>query len=434
MRGSEFLCLCALVFLQGCADIIPINYEALRTADTGNTQDHINLLRQQSEQVVGMPFTAGNNVEILLDGAQTYHSMLTAIAAAEKRIDMESFLFDNKEGEQFANALIGRSKAGVAVYLIYDAWGSSDTDSFLFDRMRQAGIRVMEYNPVDAASFLDMSVNHRDHRKLLLIDGETAFVGGINISDVYRLKLRLKQLLNIAGDTADPNQLPWRDTHVKINGPAVEQFERLFVKTWRQNNKAPIEDAAHINFTHRKGLLVQAVEESPTRNIFAFYRSLLMAIALAQRSVHLTTGFFVPPTDLRNALRQAAERGVDVTLILPSRNDSDLALEAGHATYENLLESGVKIYEYQGAILHAKTGVIDGIWSTVGSFNLDWRSAALNDECNAIILDKNFAVQLEAVFQEDIKHSILVDRNLWQERPLLEKINEWKSSFFKNLL
>ncbi len=423
----RFIGLISLLGMVSCAALPNAQYDNLRAIDKGTEADHIALLRHEGEEISGTHFVSGNKVTLLTDGAATYPAMLAAIRGAQKRIDMESFLFDEGEGKQFARALIQRRMAGVEVNLIYDSFGSIDTPSEMFDRMEEAGIHLVEYNPIDPVSVIDTSANHRDHRKLLLIDGKTAFVGGVNISAVYKLKLKVKNALHIHNKDQDIEKLPWRDTHLKISGPVVAEFEKFFMETWNEQDGGPISDPPPTPRAKQGDILVQAIDGTPDMDKFSIYRSLLMSIALAHTSIHLTTGFFVPTPDLVDALQNAAKRGVDVTLILPSHSDSDLALKAGHASYEDLMEAGVKIYEFQDAVLHAKTAVIDGLWSTVGSSNLDWRSVVLNDECNAVVLDKGFSDDLEKLFQQDIKHSKYIDSAVWSERPWWEVLDEWKA-------
>ena len=262
-----------------------------------------------------------------------------------------------------------------------------------------------------------------------MVDGKIAFTGGLNISEVYRLKLRKKHTHTPSSDDLDPEHMPWRDTQVKIEGPVVAEFERLFMQTWHDQEDEDnfIADPPLTPKTSKGNLLVQAIDGTPGSNHFSIYRSLLASIALAQKSVHITAAYFVPPPELARALRRAAERGVDVTLILPTESDSDLALQAGHAYYEDLMESGVHIYERRDAILHAKTAVIDGIWSTVGSSNMDWRSVLFNDECNAVILGSAFGQQMESMFRDDLAQSNHIDPQEWNARSFWNKVDEWKA-------
>ncbi len=425
-------CLWILIFLflpAACAQLPAVDPDIAAARQAALSQPPLEVLRQQGEHIAGIPFVGGNKVTLLQDGAATYPAMLAAIHSARKRIDMESFLFDEKEGRLFAEALLQKRKSGVQVNLIYDGIGSDDTSSALFDRLRAHGVHIMEYNPVDLGSIADSSFNHRDHRKLLIIDGETAFTGGVNISMLYKLKLKVKRLVDEPEDSSelDPEKTPWRDTHVKIEGPVVAEFEKIYTQTWREQKSDYVPLPPPTLAAPRGNLWVQAIDGTPDLDRFPIYKSLLVAIALAQHSVHLTAAFFVPTDDLLDALEDAARRGVDVTLILPGQSDSELSLHAGHAAYEDLLEAGVKIYERQGVILHAKTAVIDGIWSTVGSSNLDWRSVLFNNECNAVILGSGFGDQMEKMFQADLALSRRIEPEEWSNRPWIERLHEWKA-------
>jgi cardiolipin synthase len=239
---------------------------------------------------------------------------------------------------------------------------------------------------------------------------------------------------NAANEEIDPDTLPWRDTHVRIRGPVAAEFEKLFMLTWYQQKGDRLNDPPPTHIDASDGLLVQAIDGTPGENRYTIYRSLLTAITLARSSVHLTTAFFVPTPDLIHALEEAAERGADVVLVLPSESTSDFALKAGHAYYEDLMEAGVKIYERKGAILHAKTAVVDGIWSTVGSSNLDWRSVLFNNECNAVILGPAFGEKMESMFRDDVQQSQYIDPKTWSQRSMWQSLDEWKAKILEYFL
>ena len=332
----------------------------------------------------------GNRVDLLIDGPASFAALAEAIRSARIRVDMESYEFDDKAGNEFADILLAARQRGVEVNLIYDAWGANDTSAALFDRLRRGGVRVLEYNPLQPNDRVPLEVNARDHRKLLCVDGKVAITGGVNISRVY---------MNAPGsEPANPRDQAWRDTDVRIEGPVVAQFERFFMETWRRQKGPALAEPPPAPLATQGGMLVQAIDGAPEDGQPLIYRTLLATIALAQRSVHLTTGFFVPTPDLKRAMEAAARRGVDVQVIMPAQSTSDDAVAAGRSKYGDLLEAGVKLHEYQGRVLHAKTAVIDGAWSAVGSSNLDWRSTIWNNEIDAIILGEEFGGQMEAVF------------------------------------
>ena len=379
------------------------------------------IFRREGERIAPTKFVDGNAVELLRNGPATYQAMADLIAGARQRIDMESYEFDTVEGGKFADLLLARAAQGITVNLMYDAWGSFETPSSLFDRMRQGGIHVVEFSPFDPAAFATLDLNRRDHRKLLVVDAAVAITGGVNISEVYENRRRQPQ-------TDDPDRQPWRDTDIRLQGPAVAEFERLFVTAWREQKGPPLPDVVTLP-TRFGELQVQAVNGSPIDHRPLIYRTLLVAITLARSSIHLTTGFFVPTPDLEDALESAARRGVEVELILPSQSDSAMALAAGRARYEDLMDAGVRIFERQDVVLHAKTAVIDGMWSTVGSSNLDWRSVVENAEINAVVLGSAFGGQMDEMFAEDRARSNAIDPARWAERPFGERLHEWTAQW-----
>ena len=412
--------------LAGCAVAPPVDQDTERAMAEADAPGRLAIFRREGERIAPTKFIDGNAVDLLRNGPQTYQAMTDLIQGARQRIDMESYQFDAVEGGKFADLLIAKAAEGVSVNLMYDAWGSFETPAALFDRLRQGGVQVVKFSPFDPTALPDLDLNRRDHRKLLVVDAAVAITGGVNISKVYENR-------GVRPDTSDPDKQPWRDTDIRLQGPAVAEFERLFVRAWQEQKGPPIILPA--SPTTRFGdLQVQAVDGAPIDHRPLIYRDLLVAITLARTSVHLTTGFFVPTPDLEQALERAAERGVDVQLVVPSQSDSAMALAAGRARYEDLMDRGVQIFERQGAVLHAKTAVIDGIWSTVGSSNLDWRSVVFNAEINAVILGNAFGEQMEAMFRDDLARSKRIDPATWPDRPFGERFDEWVARLIAVLL
>ena len=419
--------LAAAALLAGCAvEPPPRTSPDLLAAAAADPARSLDLMREQGERFARVPFLAGNRVELLINGPASFAALADAIRSARTRIDMESYEFDDAAGGAFADLLLAARARGVEVNLIYDAWGAIDTEPALFDRLRQGGVRVLEYNPLRPNARVPIKVNARDHRKLLCVDGGIAITGGVNISRVYR---------NAPGrGAADPNDDAWRDTDVRIEGPVVAQFERYFADTWRQQKGPALADAPPAPPARPGGMAVQAIDGAPDDGRPLIYRTLLAAVALSRSSVHLTTGFFVPTPDLLQALEAAARRGVDVQVIVPGRSTSDAAVAAGRSDYGRLLRAGVKLHEFQARILHAKTAVIDGAWSAVGSSNLDWRSTVWNNEIDAIILSAEFGTRMEALFQDDLSASKAIDLAAWQRRGLGTRMRELKAQLFRDLL
>ena len=413
--------------LAGCAvEPPPKTSPDLLAAAAINPARSLDLMREQGERFAHVPFLDGNRVELLIDGPASFAALAAAIRSARTRVDMESYEFDDIAGGAFADLLLAARRRGAEVNLIYDAWGADETKPELFDRLRQGGVKVLEYNPLRPNTRVPIEVNARDHRKLLCVDGRVAITGGVNISRVYQNTPRHAM--------ADPNDEAWRDTDVRIEGPVVAQFERYFMETWHQQKGPVLADAPPAPPPNPKGMTVQAIDGAPDNGQPLIYRTLLAAIALSQTSIHLTTGFFVPTPDLIQALEAAAKRGVDVQVIVPGRSTSDAAVSAGRSEYGRLLQAGVRLHEFQNRILHAKTVVIDGAWSAVGSSNLDWRSTVWNNEIDAIILDVDFGKRMEALFQSDLSTSKTIDLAAWQQRSLGMRLRELKARMIKDLL
>ncbi|OYV61773.1 MAG: hypothetical protein B7Z71_03995 [Acidocella sp. 21-58-7] len=275
----------------------------------------------------------------------------------------------------------------------------------------------------------NFDVNKRDHRKLLVVDDQLVFTGGVNIAQVYENHRASYKIATTA------QTLPWRDTDVKIAGPVVASFDQLFTQTWREQKGPPIEDAVPPAGKLPGGTsVVQALDGSPRDHHPAIYKTLLVAMAAARTSIHLTTGFFAPPPDMVEALKCAARRGVDVRVIVPAISDSDSTIAAGRADYDDLLKAGVHVYERQGVVLHAKTAVIDGQWSVVGSSNLDWRSVVYNNEIDAIVMGPDFGTQMELMFSKDIASSLEITAARWKHRGVGERLNEFRARLVSFLL
>ncbi|HXS29967.1 MAG TPA: cardiolipin synthase [Steroidobacteraceae bacterium] len=378
------------------------------------------------EAIVGTPLTTGNEVRLLKDGPATYQAMLAAIGAARDHINMETYILDDDEvGQRFAAALMAKQGQGVQVNLIRDSVGTIGTPPALFERMAATGIRVLDFNPVNPlAARKTWELNQRDHRKLLIVDGRTAFLGGINISSVYSGGSLKTGSSAGARDGAERGPA-WRDTDLQLTGPAVAEFQKLFLATWEQQKGPPMRGKNYFPPPRVIGRdVVRAIGSSPEEPYSQIYATLLSAIRIAETSVRITNAYFVPDPQLLAALEAAAQRGVDVTLILPSQSDSWLVFHAGRRYYARLLRAGVKIFERRGVILHSKTALIDGVWATVGSTNLDWRSFMHNYELNAVVLGAEFGKQLQSMFDQDLAASDEITLQNWEQRGVDLRVKE----------
>ncbi len=411
-----------------------------KTPDAGLLERHAAI----EQALSGNPLSLGNRVTLLEDGAETYSAMLAAIAAARHHIHLETYIFEADDtGKQFAQALVARAKAGVKVRVIYDAVGSIRTPREFFKAMADGGVELLEFNPVSAEGLTKgglEALNQRDHRKITIVDGRIAFLGGINISDVYGTSsagTRARRETRERGEPVAVADRPWRDMQTRIEGPGVAEVQRAFLKQWsRRRNEAPITDKSYYPAIPAMGPhILRVMEGSPAdEGINDVYAAFVSAIDSAEKEVRIMNPYFVPHEELRRALRDAAQRGVEVTLILPGHSDSWLAYYAGRSYYGELLHAGVKIYERKNRILHAKSATVDGVWSTVGSTNLDWRSLLYNDEINVVVLGGDFTGQLNGVFANDRSNSEEITREAWDRRPLDARAKEAAAKAWARLL
>ena len=384
------------------------------------------------EAIVESPLILGNKVTLLQDGEATYAAMFAAIRKARDHINLESYIIEGDEiGQQFADLLLEQQGRGVQVNVIYDSVGAFNTPKAFFERLTAGGIQILEFNPINPLKVKKQwLINNRDHRKLLVIGGRTAFIGGINISNVYSSGSVVRR----AGKPA-ANTVAWRDTQVQIEGPVVGKLQKLFMNTWEKQHGKPLAPKEYFPALKAQGNeIVRAIGSTPDDPYSLIYLTLMSAIGNAEKHVYLTNAYFVPDPQLLKALMDAAGRGVDVKLILPSESDFAVVFHAGRSHYSTLLNAGVKIYERTGALLHSKTALIDGVWSTVGSTNLDWRSFLDNDEINVVILGREFARKMEAVFAKDLQASEAIDPEHWERRPILLRFKEWMARVWGRLL
>ena len=389
-----------------------------RGQDTGIFDRHL----AREEAIVGSPLTVGNEVLLLQDGPATYRAMLAAIQSARDHIHLETYILDDDDvGQRFAQALIDKQRQGVQVHLIRDSVGTLGTPAAFFERLAASGVKVLEFNPVNPLlARKEWELNQRDHRKLLIVDGRVAFLGGINISSVY------SGGSSSQGMRARPADQPaWRDTDLQLRGPVVAELQKMFLATWAAQKGPALAARDYYPRSQNAGRqVVRAIGSSPDDPYSLIYATLLSAIGSAETTVHLTNAYFAPDPQLLAALEAAAGRGVAVVLILPSQTDSWLVFHAGRSYYTQLLRAGVRIHERRGVVLHSKTALIDGVWTTVGSTNLDWRSFLHNHELNAVVLGVEFGRQVQAMFDKDLAASDAITLEQWERRPLHQRLQE----------
>ena len=374
------------------------------------------------------PLVAGNRVDLLQDGPGTYAAMFAAIDGARDHVNLESYILEAEgPGEEFARRLVDKARAGVRVNVLYDSLGSLATPGRYFEELRAGGVSVCEYNPLRRLGTLFSRALHlRDHRKLMVVDGRIGFIGGVNISTVYSAgSSPLASVAGSDGPSDDAVEPGWRDTHVRVEGPIVAQLQRLFIAHWNRFSTCALRGANYfppIAPAGTRRVAVAACDAGRRRN--PFYRALLAAINAANHRIWLTTAYLVPTRRLARALVRAARRGVDVQLLLPGKSDFWAPLQAGRSHYGRLLRAGIRLHELHDTLLHAKTCVIDGLWTTVGSSNLDWRSFLHNAEANLVVLDAGLGREMEETFARDLERAREIDRAAWARRGLRQRLAE----------
>jgi cardiolipin synthase len=363
-----------------------------------------NGLMRLATQINLMPATFGNRVEVLDRTPRTFALIEQAIGAAKQTLHLEYYIWrPDRTGTHLRDLLIQKAREGVAVRFLYDGIGSITLSRRFLRPMRAAGILVAAFLP-GRALLHRWSVNLRSHRKILVVDGTVGFTGGMNIGDEYLGK--------------NPQLGFWRDTHLRLHGPAVLQLQQVFVEDWLFATNEELSLPAVFPAPQECGdVVAQVLVGEPIGDLSTFHSVLFAAINDARKQILLATSYFVPPESLVTALETAARQGVRVRLLLSGRCAYFWTLAAGRSYYESLLRAGVEIYEYQQGLMHAKTLTIDRQWSLVGTANFDTRSLFLNFEVGVAVYDERIAIQLEDQFERDIAHSNRILLEAWLERP-----------------
>ena len=372
-------------------------------------------------ELLGPAILPGNRVEVLLNGDEIFPSMLKAIRGAQKTINFETYIYwSGAIGKEFADALAERSRAGVQVHVLLDWVGSQKMDESQLERMKQAGVQVEKYHK--PSWYQIHRLNNRTHRKLLVVDGREGFTGGVGIADEW------------TGHAQDPKH--WRDTHYRLEGPAVAQMQSVFMDNWIKVSGDVLHGEEYFPELEPVGTgNAQIFSSSPSNGSESMRLMYLLAITAASHSIHMSTPYFVPDELATQGLIDAAKRGVHVQIITVGQNtDAKVVRSASRARWGPLLEAGVEIYEYQPTLYHSKAMIVDGLWITVGSTNFDPRSFSLNDEANLTYYDAQFAQQQVEIFQQDLAQSKRMTFQQWQQRPRSERFWDWAASKFGWLL
>lgn len=367
--------------------------------------------RREMSVMLGPGILAGNHVEDLQNGDEIFPAMLAAIASAQRSVTFETYIYWSGEvGRRFSDALSERARAGVPVRLTIDWLGSAKMDSALLEQMRQAGVVVERYRPLDWYSW--DRVNNRTHRKLLIVDGAVAFTGGVGIADQW------------LGHAQDPQH--WREAHFLLRGPAVSQFQAAFNDNWIKMTGQALSGPAYFPALAPEGASdAQLFVSSPTSGSDSMHLMYLMALTAARRSIDLSASYFVPDELIVRALLRARERGVRVRILVPGEHtDSETVRVASRAQWGPLLAAGVEIHEYQPTMMHVKMLVVDEYLVSVGSTNFDIRSFRLNDEASLNVYDHAFAARMRGVFERDLAQSRRYRREDWEQRPWHERLRE----------
>jgi cardiolipin synthase A/B len=371
--------------------------------------------RRVLEGLLGIPATEGNIVERLRNGDAIFPAMLDAVAAAEHTVDFATFVYwQGDVARRFAAAMCDRATRGVRVRVILDALGTRHMDEELLEQMGEAGVHVHRFRPAENGAFEDLrSVGHRTHRKVLVIDEEVAFTGGVGIAEEWE------------GDARDESE--WRDTHFRVTGPAVDGLRAAFVDDWLEADDWPITDdrdrfPVQPQRGHHTVQVVRGEAEHGWSDIAMLKHALL---DLAESHVNITTAYFSPDPRLTDKLCATAQRGVAVRVLMPGdHTDKRLPQVVGELAYEQLLDAGVVIHRYERSMLHAKVLTVDGVLANVGSANINSRSLRHDEECDLVVFDPDFTRQLDEDLEEDLRHSVPVDPSDWADRGLVQRFQE----------
>lgn len=389
------------------------------------------------QAIAESPLVEGNSTRILRDGKQTFPAVFAAIEGAQHHINLEYYILEDieYEGKRLSDLLIRKQKQGVAVHVIYDSFGSSTTPPEFFEKLKKGGVKLLEFNPLNPlAAKKGYEPLDRDHRKILIVDGKLAILGGINLSTTYQSSGKGK-----SGAAKGHENDYWRDTDVEIRGPVVASIQKLFVRQWKKEKGGAIDETTFYPKLASQGSeLIRMIGSTPDKEIQRYYVTLISAIRSAQKNIWITAAYFFPTDEQVDDLIAAVRAGVDVRIIMPDKSDAGIAITMQHKHYKKLLKGGVRLWETHGVVQHSKTVTIDGVWSVIGSSNIDQRSVVFNDESDVVIVGEKTAADLEALFTQDASTAEEITLNTWKKRPIGEKFKDavmplWLSMFESSL-
>ncbi len=406
------------IFITSAVVVIGLNFATPEKQLERKIDHHYRIsdpqFRREMSVLMGPNVLAGNKVTALNNGAEIFPAMLEALRGAQVSITFETYIYWSGEiGKSFSEALSERARAGIPVHVTIDWVGSIKMDQALLKDMQDAGVQVERYRPLHWYNLSRM--NNRTHRKLLVVDGKIGFTGGVGIADLWE------------GDAEDPKH--WRDMHFRIEGPAVAQIQAAFNDNWIKTTGEVLNGPDYFPLLQPAGdKAAHMFIASPAGGSESMHLMYLMAIAASEQSIDLAASYFVPDPLIVHALLAARKRGVRIRVLLPGPHiDSEAVRLSSKATWGALLREGVEIFEYQPTMMHTKLLIVDQELVSVGSTNFDIRSFQLNDEASLNIYDREFAMQMTAVFEKDLKPTKRYTHDLWQNRP-------WKDKFAERVL
>lgn len=418
--SRPFLCLCALILgIIGTLiaySLVPERYEIEgplpHTVAAGTPE-----FRDTMNGMTGSTVLGGNRVTTLINGDEIFPAMLEAIETARTSIAFETYVYWSGEiAERFANAIAERARAGIEVRVLLDWQGSVPMEAHLIETMTEAGAHVVRFRPIHWYT-LDR-VNNRTHRKLLVVDGRIAFTGGVGIADEW------------LGDARNPDE--FRETHYRVLGPAAAEFQNAFADNWLEGTGEALIGPTWYPPIEDEGPLAAHLVASNVGERQAMHLMNMIALASAQNHIRIGTPYFVPDDNMMAQLLDARQRGVEITVLVPGQYSNKPVVRAGSRHFwGDLLEAGIRFFEYEPTMYHAKVLIVDEAWTSIGSANFDERSFRLNDEANLNVFDRDFAFEQIAIFEDDLTVSREVTLDMWKNRPLRDKLSDWLFSHLR---